>query len=70
MKTYTTTQGDTWDYIALKELGSEMYTHLLLKANPDHGKTIVFSAGITLNIPEISEKAAASDSLPPWKKIG
>lgn len=36
MKTYTTIRGDTWDYIALKELGSEMYTHLLLKANPDY----------------------------------
>lgn len=68
MKTYTTTQGDTWDYIALKELGSEMHTHLLLQSNPDQAKTNIFPAGITLNIPEIPESTVTADSLPPWKK--
>lgn len=68
MKTYTTTQGDTWDYIALKELGSEMYMHMLLKSNPDYAKVGIFSAGITLNIPDISESAVIADNLPPWKK--
>ena len=29
MKTYTTVQGDMWDSIALRELGSEKYTNLL-----------------------------------------
>lgn len=68
MKTYTTTQGDTWDYIALKEMGGEMHTHLLLKANPDHAKIGIFSSGITLNIPDIPESTVIADSLPPWKK--
>lgn len=68
MKTYTTTQGDTWDYIALKELGSEMYMHLLLKENPDHANIGTFSAGIIFNIPDIPESAVTADSLPPWKK--
>lgn len=68
MKTYVTTQGDTWDYIALKELGSEMYMHLLLKDNPDYANIEIFSAGITLNIPDIPESSVIADSLPPWKK--
>lgn len=68
MKTYTTTQGDTWDYISLKELGSETHTHLLLKSNPDQAKLNIFSAGITLNIPDIPESTITADSLPPWKK--
>lgn len=68
MKTYTTTQGDAWDYIALKEMGSEMHTHILLKANPDHAKTNIFSSGITLNIPDIPESTVIADNLPPWKK--
>lgn len=67
MKTYTTTQGETWDYIALKELGSEMYMHLLLKANPNHAKIGIFSAGIVLNIPDIPESEIIAESLPPWK---
>ena len=68
MKTYTTTQGDTWDYISLKELGSETHTLLLLKSNPDRAKTNIFSAGIPLNIPDIPESTITADSLPPWKK--
>lgn len=68
MKTYTTIQGDTWDYIALKELGSEMYMHLLLKENPDHANIEIFSAGVILNIPDIPEGAVIADTLPPWKK--
>ena len=68
MKTYTTTQGDTWDYISLKELGSETHTHLLLKSNPDQAKLNIFSAGLTLHRPDIPESTVTADSLPPWKK--
>lgn len=68
MKTYTTTQGDTWDYIALTELGSEMNMHLLLEANPDYARIGIFSAGITLKIPDIPESTVTADNLPPWKK--
>ncbi len=66
MKTYTTTEGDTWDLIAYRELGSERYTALLMEANTEHIHTVIFSAGIKLTIPEIS--TPLPESLPPWKR--
>lgn len=64
--TYTTIAGDTWDCIAYKTLGNEMYTDLLINANLEHKDTFIFSAGVTLTLPEISLKV--SDTLPPWKQ--
>lgn len=66
MKSYTTTQGDTWDLIAYRQLGSERYTALLLEANTRYIHTVVFSAGIKLTIPEVS--TPLPESLPPWKR--
>ena len=33
MRTVKTKQGDTWDIIALRELGSELLMHELINAN-------------------------------------
>lgn len=66
MKSYTTAQGDTWDLIAYRQLGSERYTSLLIKANTQHIHTVIFSAGIKLTIPEVS--TPLPKSLPPWKR--
>lgn len=63
---YTTTQGDTWDAIAYKQLGSTDYTDQLVSANLEYAGTLLFPAGVTLRLPEISEKT--SGSLPPWKR--
>ena len=63
---YKTIQGDTWDIIALKALGSEMYMNRLIEANIDHADTAVFSAGISLVVPDIPPEASAT--LPPWKR--
>lgn len=63
---YITIQGDTWDIIALKALGSEMYMNRLIEANIDHADTVVFSAGISLVVPDIPPEASAT--LPPWKR--
>lgn len=52
-KTYTTVQGDTWDYIAFKTLGSEYLLPILLDANQKFRNEVIFSGGITLNIPDI-----------------
>lgn len=67
MRKYTTIQGDTWDMIAFREyagLGGEKLTHILLDANTEHLNTVIFPAGVELNIPEVY--APASRSLPPW----
>lgn len=63
---YRTVQGDTWDQIAHKMLGSTGYTDQLIRANLEHVGTLLFPAGVTLRLPEITEKT--SDGLPPWKR--
>ncbi|WP_071530723.1 hypothetical protein [Selenomonas sp. FOBRC9] len=65
-KTYTTVSGDEWDMIARDQLGSERYTALLMHANPDHLNTVIFSAGVTLLIPEVTTPIPSS--LPPWRR--
>lgn len=64
---YTTLQGDTFDSIAYKIYGNRKYTKELMEANTKYLSTLIFSAGITLKLPEIdsSEQSAA---LPPWRK--
>lgn len=64
---YSTAQGDTWDKIALKSMGSEKYMHLLIEANYDYRETVVFSAGCLLKIPSVPNEIEA-DNLPPWKR--
>ncbi len=68
LNTYTTILGDTWDSIAYKVWGNEMYTDVLIKANMEHKDTYIFSAGVVLSLPKITLKV--SDSLPPWKRGG
>ncbi|MCP3921910.1 MAG: phage tail protein [Desulfobacterales bacterium] len=64
--TYTTKQGDMWDIIAYNILGSESYTSELMYANPDHTETVIFSAGTTLTIPEVTVEA--NQTVAPWDK--
>ncbi|GIQ69264.1 phage tail protein [Xylanibacillus composti] len=63
---YTTMQGDTWDGISYKLYQTEAYMSELMTANPDHIRTVVFSAGIVLQVPEIA--APQAEQLPPWKR--
>lgn len=64
--TYTTIQGDTWDVVAYKTLGDEMMMSRIIEANIEFADITVFSAGVTLVIPEI--ETAPSELLPPWKR--
>ena len=65
-KTYTTSQGDTWDIIALRQMGSEKYMSLIIEANSKFNQVVVFPAGITLVIPDAP--VVTANSLPPWKR--
>lgn len=65
-KSYKTISGDTWDLIAFKTLGNEMYTALLMESNIKYRNTVIFPAGVVLTIPEIETPAASG--LPPWKR--
>ncbi len=63
---YTTIQGDTWDIIALKTTGSEMNMGRIIESNIRYADTVVFGAGVVLDIPETT--AAVNELLPPWKR--
>lgn len=63
---YTTTQGDTFDMLALRAYESEFMSHIIIQANPQYADILVFDSGVNLKIPIISRKAASV--LPPWKR--
>lgn len=65
MTSYTTISGDTWDMIAFKAYGNEMYTDDLMNANTDYLETSVFTGGVKLTIPVIEEQEKI---IPPWGK--
>ena len=65
--TYTTQSGDMWDYIAYKVLGSSRHTDALINANREHVATLIFSAGVELEIPDVKDEVKAA-GLPPWKR--
>lgn len=68
MKTYTTVQGDMWDMIAYKTLGSISLTDKLMMANRQYLDFYTFPAGIELTIPDIRNEEPI-EGLPPWKQI-
>ena len=66
---YRTKQGDTWDLIALKvypKIGGEKLMDVLLEHNPDHIHTVIFSANVILNIPDVDIPVVSN--LPAWKR--
>lgn len=66
-KTYTTVQGDMWDMIAYKQMGSVDYTDDLMDANLSLIGYYSFPAGIVLTIPDVPEPVAYT--MPPWKQV-
>ena len=69
LKTVKTRQGDTWDVLAKKIYGDECFMGELIKANIHFRKTVIFSAGVVLNVPEIDTTSKAYEAnLPPWKR--
>ena len=69
MRTYVTESGDTWDAIAYKAYGNELYADRLMSANSDKLAYFVFPSGIELNIPEETSILAdeVTTDLPDWR---
>ena len=65
-KIYNTVQGDMWDGIAKKVYGSESGINTLLEANPEYNNVVIFSAGVTLVVPDY--KVQDKEILPPWRR--
>ena len=62
---YETICGDTWDTIAYKVYGKEIYTDYLMENNYDLLDIFVFSAGTKVYIPKLPKETV--DDLPPWR---
>lgn len=65
---YTTVLGDMWDDVARKALGDVKHKNAVMRENPEHIGTYVFSGGIQLRIPEVDE-SEYDGSVPPWKRV-
>lgn len=57
-----------FDSIAYNELGSESFTDALMNANKDYHKAYIFSAGIELTLPDVSN-IVPNEDLPPWRRV-
>lgn len=64
MGSYITIQGDTWDIIALKTMGSDKLMGQLIEANIEYADTVVFGAGKKLVVPEYTGAGLTSSSRP------
>lgn len=66
-KIYITSEGDTFDLLALSLYGHENKASVLIQANPDLGGVLIFEAGMRLTIPDAAP-AASPTTLPPWRR--
>lgn len=67
MSVYTTVQGDKWDSIAYKELGSTDYTGALMGLNSKYLGYYTFPAGVKLTLPEAAGRRDTQTGVPPWR---
>lgn len=69
---YTTTQGDTWDQIALKVYGSELSVRDIMAENglknPDLLLLWRFVSGVELTTPPLSASTSVLAELPPYRR--
>lgn len=71
MTTYKTQQGDTWDIISKRVYGDEHFMDLLIRANIQYRKIVIFPAEVTLTVPDINLASLEYEAnLPPWKRSG
>lgn len=66
-KMHITVEGDTFDGLALRYYDDEKMASAIIQANPDHCATLIFEAGVSLVIPDVST-VTLPDTLPPWRR--
>ena len=67
LKTHIMVEGDTFDGLALHYYDDEKLASVIIQANLDHCTTLIFEAGVSLVIPELST-VTIPDTLPPWRR--
>lgn len=66
-KMHITVEGDTFDGLALLYYNDEKMASAIIQANLDHCTTLIFEAGVSLVIPDVSTVTQPS-TLPPWRR--
>lgn len=66
-KTHITAAGDTFDALALQYYDDEKLASIIIQANLDHCATLIFEAGVSLVIPEMTQ-VTYPETLPPWRR--
>ena len=64
-KQYQTQKNDTFDRLAVDFYGDEKVASYLIEANPEHADTLIFGAGVMLNLPKL--EPIETTTLPQWK---
>lgn len=65
MDSYPCAQGETFDGIALREYGSEIYAGQLIAANAQYAHLLRFMGGEVLVLPDME---VSPQTLPPWRR--
>ena len=66
-KTHITAEGDTFDALALEYYNDEKLASTIIQANLDHCATLIFEAGVSLAIPDVTA-VTYPETLPPWRR--
>ena len=66
-KIHVTVGGDTFDSLALRYYDEEKLASTIIQANPDHCSTLIFEAGVSIKIPDVSN-VTTPETLPPWRR--
>lgn len=66
-KTHITVEGDSFDALALHYYNDEKLASVIIQANLDHCSTLIFEAGVSLVIPDVSS-VTIPETLPPWRR--
>lgn len=66
-KFHITAEGDTFDALALEYYDDEKLASTIIQANLDHCSTLIFDAGVSLIIPEVTG-VVYPETLPPWRR--
>jgi len=64
---YVTQEGDAYDVLAIDFYDDEMMASYIIQANPQYMETLIFEAGIRLQIP-VLENIERPTTLPPWRQ--
>jgi len=67
MLNHVTAGGDTFDTLALHYYNDEKLASAIIQANPDYCDMLIFDAGVTLIIPDVST-VTLPETLPPWRR--